>query len=624
MRGSGKAYRKRRNNERKVIVAILLFVIIIVGAGTALFFALFPDPIEPNMEIVSFRDYLGLSNDVYIIMDENVIHDYTPIVISGEIFLPVNFIMDFGFAGPHLWWDNDHQLLTITTQTELIRMEPSSEQMQLNRVSVPTIFNYYVENDMAYLPFSFLEERFDIISSLSDDNFLIVHDITIPITTANAFIEEPEYEEYIQLRHFPDIQSYVLENMVSGTSLFILEQIEFDDYEDYEIISSPTFDPSNFTRVMSESGAIGFIDNYYLLTGVENYTSGWTRQQELLPRNTFGEPIIIAWDNVQNVFANYTEARRTIHPGVNVMSPKWLRFEGSSPHSPLEVSSTLENISSRDYINWARNNGMQVWPLLFDYQNPRVASEILSQPNLRDHVINQLINISTEFDFDGIMIDIEGTNPSNQQYFLQFLRELAPIMRENDLIYSIAVFVPQWREWWYDHREIGRVVDYVAVMAYDENVVSVANAQEEATAGPNASINFVRRAVTDLLAVMDSQQIILGVPFYTRIWTITYDEEESRNRYAGRHIGIPFTNSYFANRDWYWSDHYGSYFVSYTSIVNGVEATVKAWLETERSLQLKANLVTEFDLAGVAVWERVLGSNSSWSILRDTVLQNNQ
>lgn len=630
MRGSGisrAAYnsnRRKKNNERKVIVIIVAVVLLVIGLGAVAFSLLRPDPIEPNMTLISFREYMGLTSNTYIMMDDQLIEDHQVITIGEEHHLSVDFLMSdaLGFVGPHLWWDAAHDLLTVTTQTELIRLGLLAETMELNRQTVPATFSYIRNQDMAYVSLSFVHTYFDLNAVMTDQQLLVINRLSEPVLRQGVSLApRPENNPYVQLRQYPDIQSYVLEHVIPTDTVWLalMPELNFEAQQHGDLLESSTFEPENFRRVRSESGVIGFVHVDELSQSTLNDVPE-TRQPSRLPRNTEGVPLHIAWDLVTTTGANYTADRRTVHPGVNVMAPKWLRFEGSGnrPNNP-PLSSTLENISSADYVHWAHNNGMQVWPLLFDYQDPRVASEILSQPHLRDHVIDQLMTFAVRYHFDGLMMDIEGTNSGNHAYYLQFLRELAPMMREHNLVYSMAAFVPAPWRLWYDHQEIGRVVDYLAVMAYDQNVASVANLLEDATAGPNASIGFVTQAVRDLVAVMDSEQVILGLPFYSRIWYITDYHDSSLRRYRDRSVGIQFGQSYFAGRDWYWSDHYGSYFIDYEGLVDGVQTTTRAWLETERSLQLKADLLHQYNLGGVAGWQRMLASPSTWIMLQETI-----
>ncbi|MCL1996002.1 MAG: glycosyl hydrolase family 18 protein [Defluviitaleaceae bacterium] len=606
---------KKQNNEKIVLFVVLASTVLMIGLAATLFLIFRADPIQPNMETITFHDYHNLDpNSLYVVLEGELLEDFTPLSIAGEIHLPYDFLLQHfsSRTSPHFYWEPELELLTVTTQTELIRIQPGAAEMYLNRALHPAGFAFQNIGGVAYLPLSFVEPRFDIRANLTASNLLVLDNTMSWQTTTQIIMEEEAH-----IRHLPDIQSYIVETIPTGGVLHVFPvEIEVLDEETEQYITVIMGEAENYTRVRTSSGAIGFVYNEEISEEMQ-FTSGYTVDEGMLPPLHSHEPLIVAWDLVTVSAANYLPATRVVHQGVNVMAPKWFRFEREY------YTGTLENISSLDYVNWAHANGMQVWPLLFDYEDPQVATQILSQTYLRDYVINQLMQAAITYNFDGIMIDIEGTNPSNQVYFLQFLRELSPIMREYNLVYSAAVFVPApWRGAWFNHGEIGRVVDYLAVMAYDQHVASVANIQEDATAGPNASIDFVQTAVRDLVAVMDSDRIILGLPFYTRIWYIRQNEF-GQNVYEQRHVGIQFGQSYFADAGvpLQWSEEYGSYFASFTTMEGDQEVTTLAWVETERSLELKARLVEQYGLAGVAGWQRSLATPGVWAMLDYVIRQ---
>ncbi len=73
----------------------------------------------------------------------------------------------------------------------------------------------------------------------------------------------------------------------------------------------------------------------------------------------------------------------------------------------------------------------------------------------------------------------------------------------------------QWSKF-LDREAISKYVDYVMLMAYDEHWAS------SPTSGSVASIGWVERGVSESLKLIPKEKLILGVPFYTRIWTEKY------------------------------------------------------------------------------------------------------
>ena len=110
---------------------------------------------------------------------------------------------------------------------------------------------------------------------------------------------------------------------------------------------------------------------------------------------------------------------------------------------------------------------------------------------------------------------------------------------------------PEW-SLVYNRKALADTVDYVVLMAYDETWA------KSTTAGPVASYPWVRSHTERMLSEVPSQKLILGVPFYMRLWHDT-------NGYAkGETLAMKNTGNYFANyRDkMTWDDRLKLYYLS--------------------------------------------------------------
>ncbi|MCK9907282.1 glycosyl hydrolase family 18 protein, partial [Frankia sp. Cpl3] len=64
----------------------------------------------------------------------------------------------------------------------------------------------------------------------------------------------------------------------------------------------------------------------------------------------------------------------------------------------------------------------------------------------------------------------------------------------------------------YDRAALAKVVDYMMVMTYDEYWAS------SPVAGSVASLPWVEKGLQGVLEEVPNEKLILGVPFYTRLW----------------------------------------------------------------------------------------------------------
>lgn len=104
------------------------------------------------------------------------------------------------------------------------------------------------------------------------------------------------------------------------------------------------------------------------------------------------------------------------------------------------------------------------------------------------------------------------------------MRELSIECRKKGIVLSIDNYQPSaWTEF-YDRNQQGRLADYVVVMNYDEHTAS------SNEAGSVSSLTFTEEGLKNTIdEVGDASRVINGMPFYTRIWTETPEDESDGN-----------------------------------------------------------------------------------------------
>ena len=138
-------------------------------------------------------------------------------------------------------------------------------------------------------------------------------------------------------------------------------------------------------------------------------------------------------------------------------------------------------------------------------------------------------------------------------------------------------------------------------MGYDEHY----NGSEP---GSVASLNYVRNGIEGTLKEVPKEKVIDAVPFYTRIWT------EGNDGVKSSALGIADAKKWIEDNQvpLYWQEELGQYYGELDS-----EAGFKTvWMEEERSLEKKMELIKKYDLAGVACWKLGLEDAAAWDSIQ--------
>lgn len=132
-----------------------------------------------------------------------------------------------------------------------------------------------------------------------------------------------------------------------------------------------------------------------------------------------------------------------------------------------------------------------------------------------------------QYDLDGVNVDIENVTASYRDAYtklVRMLREKLPAEKRCPSRWPPTQWVDHRWHGSYDYAALATYADYLMVMAYDES-------WEGSAPGPVASIDFVERSLAYALEHAPADKIVLGVPFYGRIWS-------ADGRFNGSGIGI--------------------------------------------------------------------------------------
>ncbi|MCL6625577.1 glycosyl hydrolase family 18 protein [Alicyclobacillus shizuokensis] len=323
-----------------------------------------------------------------------------------------------------------------------------------------------------------------------------------------------------------------------------------------------------------------------------------TQWESKLPQQ---KPIAMGWIPYNNVSSTIEMIRES--PGITVISPKWLTL-----NSDGSISSRIQP----EVVQYAHQHGISVWALVDNQFRANLTHQVLSSPATRRRAVQQLVHLMKVQDLDGLNIDFENVYSADEDALTQFVEQLhkalAPLHKTLSIdITTDIVFLRDDAA--YFHAGLAAQADYIALMAYDEHWGG------DKTPGPVADVPWVTQAVEDLLNTgVPANKVILGVPFYGRFWYV-----HKAGWVSDTAVALPNIDDILRihHATAHWDGKLGVATVRYPK-PDGYEV---GWYDTPRTLAKKLNLVSEYGLAGVAVWSLSLSDKQTWTTLTDNLRQ---
>ena len=535
----------------------------------------------PSETMRTLDDYYDVALDEAVVLLENEIFEERALLKDGGVYLLYSTMLDLVDTAYYL--DKEEQLLSYALPETLIRVEEGKD--------------YYYKNDdiceIGHPIFFLLEDKYyislEFISIFSNMEYqcyenpnrvVIQHQWT-------DFLYYDTVAEETPIRFEPSIKSDILRLVKAGERLYY--------------IGGTGSSSRSFLKVMTEDGIFGFVQKKFL--GESYYFAKQSVYEEPIYTYTeLGEKVRLGWhqvtvekanDNLEQVVKNATE--------MNVISPTWYRL--------IDTEGNISSIASASYVQKAHDMGLQVWALIDNFASDVSTYEILSSSKARAVLIENMMNEAKEYGFDGWNIDFETLTSETGIHYIQFLKELSIQCRKEGLVLSVDNYVPAPYNEFYDLATQGKVVDYVIIMAYDEHYAG------SKTAGSVSSMNFFKKAVNDTLAKMPKERIVIGIPFYTRLWAEQVADGEVK--VSSEALTMSKAQNVLTSRGITaeWKEEIGQNYAEYEE--GGI--TYKIWMEDEASMKQRLEVISNAEVAGIAAWRLGYETEEIWPMIKQYV-----
>ena len=197
----------------------------------------------------------------------------------------------------------------------------------------------------------------------------------------------------------------------------------------------------------------------------------------------------------------------------------------------IQSYSNMFNVSNAQTIH---SQGAKFLLSLGGWGNDVGFESVVSSPSLRNDFINNLIDICDNYGYDGVDLDWEHPNSTqNRQYLNLLVAEMDSMFNDFDseLLITMAVPISNWSGQWYDFNFLKSHIDFFNAMTYDIHGGWSAHAGHNSPlfqSPPGDSDGSCSTGIGYLATTrgIPREKLNLGVPFWGKKYS-TYDINQS-------------------------------------------------------------------------------------------------
>lgn len=557
---------KEQQKKKAAPVLVVLILIVLVGAAGIVSFLI--NRYKPGTEYMAGNEYFNLTdeNSVALIQNGELLEEQA-VLIGGEPYAAYTYVESQ--LNSCFYWDEETKGILLTTSGGVQTLLPGDAAVAKTPGGQPAVQQ---ESDgKVYISLDVVKEYTDLdYAYYSDPNRVVIRNEWDGVEQATV------QSDTAQVRQKGGIKSLILADVQKGDTLLYLENLD------------------NWCKVMTADGYTGYIQTEDISEPED--IEARTAKKDSYERITRDHKINLVWHQSTSTESNDAMAEMTAEmTGVNVISPTWF--------SVTDETGTISSLASADYVKLAHEAGREVWGLIDNFNEAFDETTDLAYASVRSRIIEQLLAEAASCGMDGINVDFENLKEAGIPHYLQFLRELTSAAHAQNLVVSVDTPVPQAYTMYYQRGEQARFVDYMIVMAYDEHFAG----SEEA--GSVSSLPFVQQAVEEMTRVMPADQVICGIPFYTRVWT----EKFGQSAITSEVLGMDGTKNYAKENQM--TETWDASLGQNVATVETSDARYTIWMEDEQSMEEKLKVIQSADLAGVAEWKLGFECADVWSLI---------
>lgn len=522
---------------------------------------------------------------------------------GNNIYISLNDINNY--YDRYIYHDEKYNYIIASKNGYLACFDINNGKLDINgKVTTEKVIK---KDGLYYIPINVLQELYNIKVDYKEKTDIVV------IESLDNELKQVELNKKVEIKSKPTVLSRTLEKIDNNSIVYVREEEKTSEgkektnqnksksllnklnnyIEQYEEKNA-----ENWTYVRTENGTLGYVRSSSMGKISTSRSKKETEQKN----------VSLVWEYYENTAATPKNDGNTEYKGINVVSPAFFFVD--------EDGNIKENVgeNGQKYISWAKSKGYEIWPMVkCDNLLTENMRAILSDYKKRENLIKQIVQVTKTYNLDGINIDFENIKQDDKNYLSRFIIELKPRLETVGAKLSVDVTAPDGSPNWslcYDRKTIGDIADYIIFMAYDQT------SRKSSKIGSNAAYNWVETNVVKFIKneEVNPNKIILAIPFYSRLWKVNGNGDVEQ----GFDISIKDQDKYInkaSQKEWLQNTEQN--YIEYYE--NGY--TYKMWLEDDKSIAKKLDLIKKYNLAGAAFWEKGMEAGSVWSIVEDKLFE---
>ena len=359
---------RRKHRYRTGLIAVVAVVVLAaLAAGTFLVKRYAPS--KEWMDGYKYFEVDSNTDKTFVIIDNKSYSDIG-VMRDDVLYLPVDFVSDY--INVRFYYDKESNAVLYTDDSRTYIYEPDStgyKDSDGNTYDSEYKIACEIDGTM-YIAFQYVADYTNCTYAYGSKPS------RLSVNMINGEVSRVTAKNDMYIRYRGGVKSDILEQINKGDSVYYVES--FDDW----------------IKVISATGYTGYVKSSDVS---EVYTE--------VPDNTYeseyaglsiSQKVKLGWFQVAGTAGNDNYTQLTGLSNINVIAPTW--------YSIASENGSMSNYSSASWVNAMHNRGLQVWPLVDDFNKSVDFKALYSSRTARKTMIDTLIKDARAYGYDGIIL----------------------------------------------------------------------------------------------------------------------------------------------------------------------------------------------------------------------------